>query len=81
MSHKYVLAYARFVFIRQASSVEIEILNERMKVRLLEEGPQGTFAQYVEWVLLDCGSHFSICKAEKEETTSPAPAMDTETDP
>lgn len=41
------------------------------------EGPQGSFAQYVEWVLVNYGSLFTICPAE-EDTTSPNSAMDPE---
>lgn len=56
-------------------------LNERSKARLPRDGPRGSFAQYVEWVLLNCGSHFSICEAEEEDPVRPTHAMDPTLEP
>lgn len=54
-------------------------LNDQSMTFLPGDGSQGSIAQYVEWMLLNCGSHFTIYEAEEEELVSPVPAMDTET--
>lgn len=52
-------------------------LNERSRACLPMEGPRGSFAQYMEWVLLSCGSLFTVCPVEKD-IASPNSAMDPE---
>lgn len=42
------------------------------KIRLPEVGPWGNFAEFVEWVLVNCKSPFTISPTE-EDVTSPAP--------
>lgn len=44
------------------------------EARLRGAGPWGTFAEFVEWVLVNCGSPYSLCPAV-EAVTSPAPEL------
>ncbi len=44
-------------------------LSERCKARLPANGPKEEFAAFVEWVLVNCGSHFTIGTAEEEFTS------------
>ncbi|ROJ24392.1 hypothetical protein DPX16_20945 [Anabarilius grahami] len=38
-------------------------------------GPQGSIAKYVEWVLVQCGSSFTICPVEEDNAS---PTLDPE---
>lgn len=42
------------------------------EARFPGDGPQGTFAEIEEWVLMNCGSSYTICPAE-EAVTIPTP--------
>lgn len=46
--------------------------NEWLKVHLPIEGSRGSFAQYVEWVLVQCDSLLTACPNE-EDISSPTP--------
>lgn len=50
------------------ASLIITSLNERTKARLPGNGPRGTFAAYLEWVLVNNVSAFTICPAEDDIT-------------
>lgn len=45
-------------------------LNERSKACLTIEGPRGSFTAYVEWVLAQCDSLFTVCPVD-EDIASP----------
>ena len=51
-------------------------LSERCKARLPANGPREDFAAFVEWVLEQNGSPFTVCPAE-EEISSPTPDPET----
>lgn len=42
-----------------------------MKVHLPDVGPRGSFAKFGEWVLVNCGSAYTIGPAEDDIVTSP----------
>ena len=47
-------------------------LNVETKARLPSVGPRGNFAEYVEWVLVNCGSAYTIGPAEDDILNSTA---------
>lgn len=52
--------------------------NEQSKACLSMEGPQGGFVAYVEWVLVQCGSPFTVCLADEDNTSptlNPEPSL------
>lgn len=52
----------------------ITSLSERSKARLPADGPKEDFAAFVEWVLVNNNSPFTIGAAEDGIVTSPTPA-------
>lgn len=42
-------------------------LNQRTKVHLPGEGPRGMFLEFVEWVLHQCGSPYTIEETEEDQ--------------
>ncbi|ROL53998.1 hypothetical protein DPX16_15596, partial [Anabarilius grahami] len=48
---------------------------ERSKARLPVDGPRGDFAAYVEWVLVNNESPFTICLTEESPTPDPEPSQ------
>ncbi|ROL42328.1 hypothetical protein DPX16_8207, partial [Anabarilius grahami] len=48
-------------------------LNASTKAQLSEEGPRGSFAAYVEWVLASCGSSFTVGFDDNDTSPTPTP--------
>lgn len=51
------------------------ILKEQTKARLLGDGPQGAFCEYVESVLSSCGSDFTVGGEEKDPSLTWGPGL------
>ncbi|ROL46073.1 hypothetical protein DPX16_1980 [Anabarilius grahami] len=49
-------------------------LNNTTRAQLSGEGPRGSFASYVEWVLASCGSPFTV-EVAASPTPQPVPSQ------
>ncbi|ROL51854.1 hypothetical protein DPX16_19373 [Anabarilius grahami] len=56
-------------------------LSKRSRAHLPGSGPRKDFAAFVEWVLVNNNSPFTICPAEEDFATSPTPLPETNQSP